>query len=254
MSAPLLLKAVVIAQNAEEHSVQCSFTSTGQGPGFPVQMLYNGTADALRISQRPLPVQGTWGLVAVPSGDLRNAIWLGAYYPSQMNAITSDASSPFIDYEAHPSGFWRMLDDDGQLSMQFPDGSSVLVASGGSLPTVYRHVVTDGNAQERVPVQLSDRVPSISSPFTVTVNLASGAKITVDQSGNVTFDIPGTSLFGVSQNGGALTDSLALVSKLISAFNNHTHSGVIAGTDTSGPPSTPWTASTVESAVVVVSD
>ena len=46
MSAPLLLCVVVVAQNGEDHSLQCAFTKTGQQPGFPVRMSYDGPADA----------------------------------------------------------------------------------------------------------------------------------------------------------------------------------------------------------------
>lgn len=75
--------------------------------------------------------------------------------------------------------------------------------------------------------------------------ITSGTTVNIDSSGNVNITLAGGATFNI----GGSSDALALVSKLIAAFNAHTHSGVTSGIAVSGTPVTPWTASTVQSAV-----
>jgi phage baseplate assembly protein V len=77
----------------------------------------------------------------------------------------------------------------------------------------------------------------------------SGGSIELDSSGNV--EIQAASSISLT-NGGAAADALALVSKLVTAFNAHTHSDPQGGV--TGAPTTPWTASTVESVLTRVSN
>ena len=77
----------------------------------------------------------------------------------------------------------------------------------------------------------------------------SGGKIELDSSGNV--EIQAASSISLT-NGGAAADALALVSKLVTAFNAHTHSDPQGGV--TGAPTTPWTASTIESVLTKVSN
>ncbi len=79
----------------------------------------------------------------------------------------------------------------------------------------------------------------------MTLTQPSGGKIQLDPSGNV--EIQGAATISFT-NGGAATDALALVSKLVTAFNAHSHPS------NGAPPSTPWTASTIESNLVEVSN
>lgn len=158
---------------------------SGQQPGLPVKVLYQGPADALRLYQRPLPPPGTWGLVIFANGDIRNGIWIGSYYTSLQDAITASAANPTsanIDYEAHWSGFWRLVDDQGQEAVSWPDGSFMTVAASGvapPLPTMYRHIVDDQNAQQRIPYPTSDRIASVPSPFWFHYRHASGTDISI---------------------------------------------------------------------------
>ena len=75
MSTPWCALAQVTAQDPDNGALTVIFRS-GQLPGLPVKYGYQGPADALRISQPPLPGRGTWGLVAFPNGDIRNGIWI----------------------------------------------------------------------------------------------------------------------------------------------------------------------------------
>ena len=264
--------------------MQVVFKSTGQMLSAPVQVLYE-YADALRVKQKPLPQVGTWGLVVFPYGDIRNGLWLGAYLPSAMDALTGTqasgqaATDPFIDYEAHFSGDWRLLDGLGNLSKQFADGSFIIGASGTTLPTVYRHTVDANNAQETLAYTRGDRIPAPPSPFNFIFQHATGTKLEVNSSGAVsvsgistlsiqfggttltisaaglvTLALTGSETLNITQGGGSASDFLALVSKLVSAFNGHTHSGVQSGGSPTGTPTSPISASTISSTAINISN
>ena len=68
--------------------------------------MYHGNADGIRVHQVPLPYIGSWGLVCFPYGDDRFPIWMGAYYPNVVNAITSSSAldDSQTDYYSHASG------------------------------------------------------------------------------------------------------------------------------------------------------
>ena len=83
----------------------------------------------------------------------------------------------------------------------------------------------------------------------MTLSQPSGGSIELDSSGNV--EIQAASSISLT-NGGAAADALALVSKLVTAFNAHTHSDPQGGV--TGSPTTPWTASTVESVLTKISN
>jgi phage baseplate assembly protein V len=80
----------------------------------------------------------------------------------------------------------------------------------------------------------------------------SGGSVELDSSGNV--EIQAASSVSLSQGGASASDALALVSKLVAAFNAHTHGGVQTGGGTSATPTTPWTATTIESTLVKASN
>lgn len=220
---PVIVMAKVTAHDPPRR-VQVTFGSTGQQPSFTVQMGLD-YGDALRVRQKPLPGIGTWGLVAFPRGDYRNGIWITSYLPSQMDALhyAGTKTDPFIDYEAHFSGYWSLLDGVGQQSNQWPDGSFFNVSSGipgaqYTLPTVYRNTVV-AQKQTRIPYTRADRIPhppsgygfafvhqtgtniSVGPGGNTMVNAgpglsitmtANGATFTMDGSGNVTIISPGT--------------------------------------------------------------
>lgn len=264
-----------------------------------------------------MPQIGTWGVVMFPYGDIRNGIWMGSYYPSQVDALTTTQASgfaptdPFIDYAAYFSGHWHLLDGLGNQATQWADGSYLTAAAASGLPTIYRHTVV-ANKQQNIPYARSTRIPNPPSGFVfdfehisgtrvgVTASgstYASGAvgasglytyggtKATIDASGNTTVsgaagasltfnfgaatitiasggtisvNVPNSDTFNVTQGSMSAGDALALVSALVAAFNAHTHAvvGVQAGssTITSNTPTSPWSASTIESAVAKVSN
>lgn len=79
----------------------------------------------------------------------------------------------------------------------------------------------------------------------LTLTQPSGGSIELDPSGNV--EIQAASSISLT-NGGAAADALALVSKLVTAFNAHTHPS------NGAPPSVPWTAIMIESSIVKASN
>lgn len=220
---PLIGIARVTAHDPPRR-VQVVFGSTGQQPSFTVQMGLD-YGDTLRVRQKPLPSLGSWGVIAFPRGDYRNGVWLCTYLQSQMDALTyaGQKTDPFIDMEAHYSGYWRQLDGKGQESKQWPDGSFFNASSGAgaavlTLPTVYRHIV-ENNVQKRVPYTRQDRIPNPPGAFgfafvhqtgtlatigpsgnalvsgaagkTITLQ-ANGASIQIDAAGNIAITTPGT--------------------------------------------------------------
>lgn len=264
--------------------VQVVFQTTGQNPSFPVQILRD-SAGALQTRQKPLPQLGSWGIVLFPRGDLRNGIWLGSYYASKLDALTLTGPSgaaptdPFIDYEAHYSGAWRLLDGLGNVAQQFADGSWMTFASGVGLPTTYRHTVSAGQEQQAIPFPFSERAPNAPGAFNFEFQHKSGTQVSVDSSGNVavsgaagatltlrfrnisftlgpsgaTLDLPGSETFNITQGGASANDFLVLVSKLLTAFNGHQHSGVSTGLGVTGNPTVVLTANDLKSVVVDVS-
>jgi hypothetical protein len=281
-----ILKAQVISHDPEKDSVYLQLAS-GQLLGYPVQRLYS-VADGMRISKKPLPVRGSWVMVGFSGGDMRSAIVLGAYHPNLVDAIPNAAGDPFSDYDSHYSGHWSHLDGvSGHLAMQFADTSSFVVSSGGTLPVIFRHMVDDQQEQKRVPFTQQDRNPKPQNPFgwwyqqaasgsmggtTAAIDVSgnfsmagsgmgktmtmtfSNTTVQVDAQGNTKIALGGSATLDVSQGGGALTDFVGLVSKLVSNFNSHTHGGVMAGGDISGTPTSPWTANTIKSLAIKISD
>lgn len=279
-AAPFAIAQVVAAE--APWRVLVSYKSSQQGPSFPVQVL-RPYIDGLRVRQHPLPVPGSWGLIAFPYGDTRNGIWLGAIAPSQIDALTlttsgtASALDPYIDYESHFSGYWWLRDGSGNYAEQFPDGSYLTVASGTALPKTFRHTVED-NLQKSVEFTVGDRITTVPTAYNfqlvhktgtmlkvdssgiVTVSGASGATlnlqfghttITVDTSGMVSVVLPAAETVNITQ-GGSANDWLVLVSKLLTAFNNHKHLGVTTGGGQTGNPVTPLVSGDINSTIIKI--
>ncbi len=193
MSFPPITVAQVVQQDADGGGLTVVLKASGQAPTYSVRVLYYGAADALRIKQHALPSRGTWGLVAFPYGDSRNGVWLGSILPAGMDAITtttagsgtSAATDPFIDYEAHFSGFMKMLDGMGNYAAEWPDGSYVIGASGTSLPVPFRHTVGAQNSRDKVAFPIGQRNPNQPSAFNFLLHHKSGTSISIDPSGKV---------------------------------------------------------------------
>jgi hypothetical protein len=169
---------------------------TGQMVSVPI-IPGRDYVDALRVSQKPFPSTGTWGLVAFPHGDLRNGIWLCAYPPSFLDALTTtgDPTDPFIDYESHFSGNWSLLDGKGNFATQFADGSSLVAGAASGLPTIYRNTVDTDQNRQQVPFTQAQRVPNPPSGFFFNFKHISGTSFSIDPSGNVAVSgVAGTTL------------------------------------------------------------
>ena len=220
---------------------------TVQATGILVQMGLPGSADALRVNQPALPTNGTWGLCAFPYGDSRNGVWVCSVYTQGNSAIYN--ASPDVSYHAHPSGAWTLIDQIGNTTLSLPDGSYVAFGNGGTKPELTRQTV---NAQQQVvSIPYPDSTRQISTPpaFPMTLNLASGTSIKVDTSGNATLNLKAGATFNITQ-GGSATDFLALVSKLVEAFNTHYH----VGSSSSQVPEVQWTADTVKSTLINIQE
>jgi hypothetical protein len=237
-----------------------------------------GPADALRVKQQPMPVKGTWGLVAFPYGDDRNGVWLCSFYSNLQDAYTNPLD-PNAEYDAHWSGTWSLLDGLGQYAKSFPDGTYVVLGEEPGLPAPTRNVVNSRQVRESTPYTAADRVSAVPSPRALRVHHASGTEINIDTSGNtsvtgasgaslsfnfggtlvtvnssgqVSIAMPGSENFKVSNDGNPATDALVLVSKFLSEFNTHTHTAQGA-TAVTTVPNVPLTTSNVDSTVVGVS-
>ncbi|MDE3023424.1 MAG: hypothetical protein KGI54_16510 [Pseudomonadota bacterium] len=223
---------------------------SGQIPGYPIRTLLNGPADALRVHQTPLPTPGSWGVVLFPAEDYRNGVWLGSYY-AQNNTAFNSTENPQDDYYSHYSGFWSLLDESGNQSLNFPDGTSINISSSGTSPATTRQVVNTDQTQSSVTFDASHRVSSTPSPFVVSIKHPTGASATINSDGSISLNAATSKKVDLTNGGNTASDALALVSLLVAAFNEHVHTDPQGG-DT-GVPTVQWTATTVESQVVGVS-
>lgn len=155
-----------------------------------VRMGLNGSADALRASQKALPTESTSGLVAFPYGNSRNGIWLCAIYGQQNDALPGTDMD--MDYEAHPSGAWHAVDGQGIVSLYLPDGSFLTTNPGGTLPALTRHVVNAAQEQQAQAYPNDTRSAGVASARPLTISLANGVVVGIDVSGDVAITTPGS--------------------------------------------------------------
>lgn len=228
MPTPSIAHAQVVSVDSNEWSMNVVFQSV-QMPGIPVRPVSHGYADTLRVRQDPLPSPGTWGIVVFPYGDTRNGRWLGATYTQGNDALV--VGDPDRRYEAHASGAWETLDGQGNYTKVNADGSSLVIGNSGTVPAVTRNVVNEQQVRAPITYPQDTRRKSAASPLPWVISVADGGTftikansttITVDASGNITFDLASGAQFNVTQ-GGSASDSLVLVSAFIAAFNAHTH-------------------------------
>ena len=220
---------------------------SGQIPGWPVKVLNQGPCDPLRVKQNPLPTPGTWGLVVFSGEDYRNGFWVGSY-AAQGNTAFNSTANPQDDYHSHYSGYWDLLDQSGNKSINFPDGTSINVSASGASPTTYRQAINPQQKPESVEFTAAQRNPNPPTAFYITINHPSGASVTVTPAGEIIVDAASGQKVNLTNGGTSASDAVALVSKLIAAFNAHVHTDPQGG-DT-GIPTVSWTPSTVESTVI----
>lgn len=82
----------------------------------------------------------------------------------------------------------------------------------------------------------------------ISITTESGISAQFQTNGSIAITLPGGATFSINGS----SDALALVSLLVAAFNAHTHGGVQTGGGVSSTPSSPWSASTIESSLVKV--
>lgn len=249
-SAPLLADAWVTGYDAPNHRLYV-ILHDGQQLPVPVRVLINGPADLNAVNQVEMPKRGTKVVVGFINHDLRNGILLGSFFGTGANTITSNSAQPFLNFFSHWSGNFEYMDQLGQTVNWYPDGTYIQVAQDVSaLPTLYQHTLDSGGNQQMVAVSPTSRVANTPSPgFKIFIKHSSGTTVTIDNSGNVIIGLNGGATFQLDSD----SDALALVSKLLNAFNNHTHGAVYPGSGVSGPPYTPWQASDIESALAKTS-
>ena len=244
-SAPLITHGFVQSYDAQNHRIYVILNDM-QEIAIPIQVLINGPADQWAVNQIELPKPGTKVAVAFINGDPRNGILLGSFFGNNRNAITSAPGFPFENFFAHWNGAYEYMDQIGNTTKWFPDGTYMQVSQTiGALPTLYQNTVDSTGNQQRVAITNSQRLPVPPTPgFQIYIKHSSGTDITVDNNGNVIITLNSGATFQLNNT----SDALALVSKLLTAFNNHTHLGVTAGSGATGPPYTPWQTTDIASA------
>lgn len=184
---PIISYARVIGYDPINHGVFVDIPSQ-QAISVPAKVLYNGPADATRIEQLPLPIIGTWGLIAVPFGDTTSVIWLGAFYMSSVNAITT-SQFPILEdgqihYMSHASGTYSILDYYGNYFYRSPDGTIILLNQDNMEPITYRNIVDSETGQQKlIPFTDADRNPTPPNPVYVSVQHPTGTSETITPSG-----------------------------------------------------------------------
>jgi hypothetical protein len=186
---PILSQARVVGYDTQHHAVYVSLPSM-QSISTPVKILFHGTSDASRIEQQPLPIVGTWGLVAFPYGLVEGAIWLGSFYQTGVTAVNASNHATNEDgqmkYMSHASGSWYLLDYLGQYAMTFGDNTQILINSDNNTPTTHRQVIDPEKGYSAIEYFQSDRNPNPSPPFWISLNHpGSGASATISPSGDV---------------------------------------------------------------------
>lgn len=221
-----------------------------------MQVGTSGPRDAVRIKADALPTRGTRGVVLFPRGDVRNGIWLCAFGATLNDASPFVAANPNDDYEALWSGTWRLDAEDGTHVTVLPDGSTLVIGPAApAVPVPVRHVVDTSQSPPRIAVPFSqaERVPTAPAPFPFSYSRTDGLSIAADAAGNLTVNVPDGANVNLTQGGLTAEDFVALVSKLVAAFNAHVHSGVMAGGSDTAVPVSQWTDSTIASVFARIS-
>ncbi len=203
----------VIAYDPSTHSVQLAL------PGFPVVDPVSGNA--------------TGGYSLSPWVQLGSP-WVGNGWGFQTAPEVGSSESPF-------SGTQCALVIEQRVSSMGVAG--YLLYNSNALPPDKTLV-----AGEAILKHKSGTNIKFHSDGSLTVISSSGSEIDMEASGEISVTVPNGQVFAVN----GTNDALALVSHLVTAFNSHTHGGVTTGGGTSGTPSSPWSASTIESSIVKV--
>lgn len=121
----------------------------------------------------------------------------------------------------------------------------------GLTPDIYFYEFSDGTTIQYNRVTHKMQI-TLGTGGEILITQPAGGQIELDSAGNV--EIQAAASVSFQQGSATASDALALVSKLVAAFNAHTHEGVQSGGATSGVPTTPWTPTTIESTLVKASN
>lgn len=274
---PILQEGRVIAVDIPNRRLTVELPST---QAVQVRMGYHGPADGARVSHRPMPGRGTWGLCAFPYGENRTGIWVCSHYPSFIDAVSTDTDQ-FMEYDSHFSGAWEMMDGTGQWTKSLPDGTFIQSAESTTKPETFRHTVDPQQNVQLTSFPDSERIPNPPSPRNFMISHGSGTVVQIDPSGNTSitgakgatckFAFNGAT-FTIDTNGGVEVNTAAGQNIKLSAggdasqftlvrtdlflqyINNHKHLGVQAGTGVTGVPSVAATAAGIQSTMQNVSE
>lgn len=203
----------VIAYDPSTHSVQLAL------PGFPVV--------------DPITGDATGGYSLSPWVQLGSP-WVGNGWGFQTAPEVGSSESPFSGTQCA-----IVMERHG-----FSIGvGAYLLYNANALPPDKTLV-----AGEAILKHKSGTNMKFHSDGSLTVTSSSGSEINMESSGEISVTVPNGQVFAVN----GTNDALALVSLLVAAFNSHTHGGVQTGGGTSGTPTSPWSASTIESSLVKV--
>lgn len=210
----------------------------GAGTRVPCRILSHGPDDAYRTEQAPLPAVGTHGLVVAVHGDSRNLMWLGSYHPALNHARTTIEGSGDVTYSAKQSGHWHLIDNNGQETTSYPDGTTITVTPTGTPLTPNRTIVgpvtVNGITTQNVPsTQPVAQAPS-GPQLTYQIKLSSGLVFTLQGTtmtvqGNLMVDGSITATGNVTGGYGGSDEIL---------LQNHTHAyvpGTSGNAQTSAP-------------------
>jgi hypothetical protein len=234
MYAPLQVGRV-ISQDPANHAVWVMFPST-QMPAISVKIGLRGAADAFRINHASLPSRGTYGVVGFLAGDNRSGVWLCSLYVQQMDALTTD-SDPTLDYHSHWSGYYDLINENGDLAQSFPDGTFLVVSGAAVKPTMFRHIVDDQQNRQTIPLTDAQRVPNPPPAKHVYLSTASGTTVHIDPSGNVTIQAKTGTINLTAPNNinlGSLGETIYRLvdERMVALFNAHVHLSGGAGIPT----------------------
>ena len=186
-----------------------------------------------------LPRKGDWGLVVFPHGSDQYPVWIGSLYQDFNSLATANAHEKISQ---HDSGVWSKIDAAGNYEVAYPDGSYLRIGSGTALSPRTRQR-RQGTMRQTVPYAM----PAKASP-TVFFRHSAGTTITIDPSGNLTIEggsevtVQSTQAGAHVHIGGAVSEDfmakLGALTKIVSAFNAHTHGGVMAGGGVTAAPAT----------------
>lgn len=168
----MLFYGQIVSVNSRRRTLSVAGPS-GQVLGIPIRVLHYGAADPLRIDASPLPKPGTWGLVAIPGNDNRNAVWIGAVLTSLEDA-NGAPNDPDADYQSHASGAWELLTGAGEWTKALPDGSYMRFGQNPAKPQLTRHTVDQNQVQQATAYPDSARTNGVVASMAYRFQHASG--------------------------------------------------------------------------------